>query len=114
MPDIAIDIEITEFALFGSVVRPEEFREDSDVDVLVRFADDAKWGLGEWIDMRDELIVLFGREVDLLTRSGIRDMRNCLRREAILETAVIGESVTTELPAVVAALEPVFPERLTP
>ena len=100
MPDIAIDIDkeklrafcrkwkITEFALFGSVVRPEEFREDSDVDVLVRFADEAKWGLGEWIDMRDELIALFGREVDLLTRSGVEDMRNYLRREAILETAV--------------------------
>jgi len=100
MPDIAIEIDkdklrdfcrkwkITEFALFGSVVRPEEFREDSDVDVLVRFADDAKFGFSEWLDMREELMALFGREVDVADRRGIEQMRNYLRREAILGTAV--------------------------
>lgn len=36
--------KITEFALFGSVLR-EDFRPDSDVDVLVTFAPDAEWGL---------------------------------------------------------------------
>ena len=33
---------ITEFALFGSVLR-DDFRPDSDVDVLVTFAPDAPW-----------------------------------------------------------------------
>lgn len=36
--------QITEFALFGSVLR-EDFRPESDVDVLVAFASDADWSL---------------------------------------------------------------------
>jgi hypothetical protein len=34
--------KITEFALFGSILR-DDFRPDSDVDVLVSFAPEAKW-----------------------------------------------------------------------
>ena len=100
MPDIAIDIDkeklrdfcrrwkITEFALFGSATRPEEFRDDSDVDVLVRFAPDAKWDFGGWLDMREELARIFGRDVDLAQRDAVEQMRNYLRRAEILETAV--------------------------
>ena len=33
--------KITEFALFGSILR-DDFRSDSDVDVLVSFAPDSK------------------------------------------------------------------------
>jgi predicted nucleotidyltransferase len=33
--------KITELALFGSVLR-DDFRPDSDIDVLVTFADDAR------------------------------------------------------------------------
>jgi len=100
MPDIAIEIDkdklrdfcrrwkITEFALFGSVVRPEEFREDSDVDVLVRLGPDATVSLSTWLDMREELADIFGREVDLADREGVEEMRNYLRRAAILDTAV--------------------------
>jgi len=80
--------KVTEFALFGSVTRPEDFREDSDVDVLVRFADGAPWSLFDMVDMREELIGIFGRDVDILTRRGIEDSRNYLRREAILGSAV--------------------------
>jgi len=80
--------KVTEFALFGSAVRPEYFREDSDVDVLVTFADDAPWTLFEMVDMQDELRGIFGRDVDLLTRRGVEDSRNYLRREAILGSAV--------------------------
>jgi len=36
--------KITELALFGSVLR-DDFRPDSDVDVLVTFAPDAPWSL---------------------------------------------------------------------
>ena len=101
MPDIAIDIDkdklrdfcrkwkITEFALFGSATRPEEFREDSDVDVLVRFAPDSKQTFDAWLEMRDELAAIFGREVDLVDRTAVESMRNYLRRAAIFETAVL-------------------------
>ena len=102
MATIAIDIDkdrlrafckkwkITEFALFGSAVRPEEFRADSDVDVLVSFAPDSPvWTFAAWIEMRDELIAIFGREVDVVERSGLARMRNYLRRDAIVNTAVL-------------------------
>jgi predicted nucleotidyltransferase len=83
--------KVTEFALFGSVTRPEEFRADSDVDVLVRFSADAQWSLFDMVHMRDDLVEIFGREVDLLTRRGVEQSRNYLRREAILSSAVLLE-----------------------
>jgi len=72
--------KITELALFGSVVR-EDFRPDSDVDVLVTFAPDAPWSLLDWADMTDDLKAIFGREVDLVEEAGLR---NPFRRHAIL------------------------------
>jgi predicted nucleotidyltransferase len=81
--------KVTEFALFGSVTRPEEFRADSDVDVLVRFALDAHWTLFDMVDMRDELMDAFGREVDLLTRRSVERSTNPYRRESILSSAVL-------------------------
>lgn len=100
MPHLAIDIDkerlrdfcgrwkITEFALFGSAVRPEEFRPDSDIDVLVTFADDATWSLLDHVHMRDELCEIFGRDVDLLTRRSVEASENRFRRRSILESVV--------------------------
>lgn len=79
--------KITEFALFGSVLR-DDFRPDSDVDVLVTFAPDARWGL-EIVDMKDELEAMLGRRVDLVTRWAIEHSENQLRRQAILTTAEV-------------------------
>ncbi|MBM4329557.1 MAG: nucleotidyltransferase family protein [Deltaproteobacteria bacterium] len=56
---------IRKLALFGSVLR-EDFREDSDIDVLVEFEPDAKVGLN-FFSMERELSELFGRKVDLNT-----------------------------------------------
>ena len=101
MPALALEIDkeklrdfcrrwkITEFALFGSAVRPEEFRPDSDVDVLVTFAGDAPWTLLHMVDMRQELMAIFGREVDLLEREGVQQSLNARRRERILHSAVL-------------------------
>jgi predicted nucleotidyltransferase len=80
--------KVTEFALFGSAVRPEEFNGDSDVDVLIRLQQDAPWSLASWLDMKEELVAIFGRDVDLVEREGVESMRNYLRRAAILDTAV--------------------------
>lgn len=71
---------VSEFALFGSVLR-EDFRPESDVDVLVSFSDDAPWSLLDWADMLEELKAMFGRNVDLVEKSGLR---NPFRRHAIL------------------------------
>ncbi len=72
--------KITEFSLFGSVVR-DDFRPESDVDVLVTFDPSAPWSLFELVTMRDELGAMFGREVDLVEEKAIR---NPYRRATIL------------------------------
>ena len=56
---------IIELALFGSVLR-DDFRSDSDIDVLVKLTPNHSWGL-EFIQMREELSALFQRPIDLLT-----------------------------------------------
>jgi len=64
---------ITELSLFGSVVKPEEFRAESDVDVLVAFEKDAPWHLWHIIDMKEELESIFGREVDVVERDAVKN-----------------------------------------
>src|SRR5438874_2629014 len=78
--------KITELALFGSVLR-DDFRPDSDVDVLVSYAPDAHWSLFDTITMEDELTSLFGRPVDLISRRAVEASPNWIRREAILAAA---------------------------
>lgn len=75
---------IAELSLFGSVLRPEEFREDSDVDVMVTFEKDTRWTLFDFVDMQDELTQVFGRKADLLSK---RALKNPFRRDSILSTA---------------------------
>ena len=73
--------KIRELSLFGSVLR-DDFRPDSDVDVLVSFEPDAPWDLFHLVEMRDELMTLFGRDVDLVEKKGLR---NPFRRRTILD-----------------------------
>ena len=80
--------QVTEFALFGSVLR-DDFRPDSDVDILVTFSPTAKRGLTETLQMRDELQAIFDRNVDLIVKSAIERSANWLRRKNILESAQI-------------------------
>ena len=80
--------KIEEFALFGSVLGPH-FGPESDVDVMVRFAPDARRTLFDMVAMQSELQEIFGRHVDLVTRRGIESSRNPIRRKAILESAEV-------------------------
>lgn len=73
---------VQEFSLFGSVLR-EDFRPDSDVDVLVAFEPGVRHSLEAWLDMQDELEAMFGRKVDLVER---RSITNPYRRYEILTT----------------------------
>ena len=77
--------KIAEFSLFGSVLR-DDFRPESDVDVLVEFEPGAPWSLWDWIDMIDELKAAFGRDVDLVSKGGLR---NPFRRHAIMSSREI-------------------------
>lgn len=75
--------KVREFSLFGSVLR-DDFRPDSDVDVLVAFVKDSKISLWDWPAMQDELQDIFGgRKVDLVEKEGLR---NPFRKHEILTT----------------------------
>jgi predicted nucleotidyltransferase len=78
--------KITELAFFGSVLR-DDFRPESDVDVLVTFAPGAEWSLFDHVALEEELSALLGRKVDLVSRRAIERSSNWIRRKAILETA---------------------------
>jgi uncharacterized protein len=80
--------QIVEFALFGSVLR-DDFRPDSDVDVLISLSKQAKTTLFDLVRMQEELIAIFHREVDLVLRDGIEASRNHIRKRAILSSAVV-------------------------
>jgi predicted nucleotidyltransferase len=80
--------QIKELSLFGSVLR-DDFRPDSDVDVLVRFDPEARRTLFDLARMQDELQQILGRNVDLVSRRGIEMSRNYLRRSAILNSAEV-------------------------
>ncbi len=79
---------ISEFALFGSAVSTD-FSPDSDIDVMVSFTPNANVTLFDMARMQDELKQIFGREVDLVTKSGVENSRNYLRRKNILESAQV-------------------------
>ena len=74
--------QVKEFSLFGSV-RRDDFRPDSDVDVLVSFNPSAPWSLFDLVTMQDELQKIFGRTVDLVEREGLR---NPFRKRSILSS----------------------------
>ena len=77
---------IISFALFGSVLR-EDFRPDSDIDVLVSFAPGINYSLLTLMTIIEELEALLGRKVDLLERRWIENSHNPIRQQAILSTA---------------------------
>ncbi len=76
---------IQEFSLLGSILR-DDFRPDSDADVLVEFELDHPRSLFDVTDMEDELRELFGRDVDLVMKGGLR---NPFRLREILSTRQI-------------------------
>ena len=76
---------IVEFSLFGSALR-EDFKPQSDVDVLVTFAPKAKLSLFDMAQMQIELEEMFKRPVDLVEKASLR---NPYRRRAILQTAKV-------------------------
>jgi hypothetical protein len=83
--DFCMKWKILEFSLFGSVLR-DDFRPNSDVDVLISFDEAAGWDLFDIVDMKEELKSIFHREVDLVEQGAIR---NPFRKQSILSTKEI-------------------------
>jgi hypothetical protein len=90
--------QVTEFALFGSVVR-DDFRPDSDIDVMVQFHPEAHPTFSSLDKMEAELKTIFHREIDLITRQGIETSRNYLRRQEILSSAQVIYATGSSIPA---------------
>ena len=77
---------ISEVALFGSVLR-DDFKSDSDLDILVTFAPEAEWGLFDHLQMEQELAELSGRKIDLISKRAVEQNHNWILRREILNTA---------------------------
>jgi predicted nucleotidyltransferase len=77
--------QVTEFSLFGSVLR-DDFRPDSDVDVLVTFAPDAEISLFDMVQMKIDLENIFHRPVDVIEKDALE---NPFRKREILRTAQV-------------------------
>ena len=78
--------QIREFALFGSVLR-EDFRPDSDIDVMVTFDDDARFGIPALVRLQNELSLLMGRKVDVDERAALDEDPNQSRSRRIVESS---------------------------
>ena len=78
---------IARLELFGSALG-DDFRADSDVDLLCSLRPDTRCGLFEWAAMKMDLEKIFGRPVDLVSRWGIEQSKNRYRKHAILSTAI--------------------------
>jgi uncharacterized protein len=78
--------KIAELALFGSVLR-DDFRPDSDVDMLVTFTPEAHWSLLDLVKMEEELGMTISHKVDLVERRAIEQSENYIRRRHILSSA---------------------------
>ena len=71
---------IRELSLFGSVLR-DDFGPDSDLDFLVSFEPGAGWDLWDLVAMREGLMSIVGRDVDMVVKEALR---NPYRRKEIL------------------------------
>lgn len=82
--ELCLRYSVRELALFGSVLR-DDFRDQSDIDVLVEFDPDAPVGFLEHFGLQEELSLLLGREVDLISKRGLKP---AIRR-SVLDSALV-------------------------
>ena len=75
------DHKISEFAVFGSVLR-DDFNPASDVDVLVTFTPDCGYSLLDLAMIKEQLEAIFDRKVDLVEKAGLK---NPFRKKEILD-----------------------------
>ena len=89
---------IRRLELFGSVLR-EDFRPESDIDMLVTFDSDAGMTLFSLVTLEDELATVFGRAVDVVDRRSIERSPNYIRRREILRDPVTIHDARSSIPA---------------
>ena len=75
---------VRELALFGSVLR-DDFRADSDIDMLVEFEPNAPVGMLMLARMQRELSEILHRKVDLVLKRGLKPAI----RQSVLDSAQV-------------------------
>jgi hypothetical protein len=76
---------VRELQVFGSVLR-NDFRPDSDIDIIVDFPPGSVHTLIQLAQMEEELEHIFNRRIDLITRQAIEQSRNYIRKKTILSS----------------------------
>jgi predicted nucleotidyltransferase len=79
-PILKEKFKVKEIGIFGSYVRGEQY-EESDIDILVEFSEPIGW---EFIDVKEFLEEILGREVDLVTVSALKpQMKEKILKEVV-------------------------------
>ncbi len=86
--DVCRRYHVRRIALFGSILR-DDFRPDSDIDLLYDLEPDSHITLFDVVALHDELEDLLKRRVDLVSRRAVEVSRTPTRRNAILSTAQV-------------------------
>ena len=69
--EICRQYRVKELSVFGSALR-DDFRPDSDIDLLVDFQPNHGHGLIAYLCCQDDLGETLGRRVDLVQKSGLK------------------------------------------
>jgi uncharacterized protein len=77
---------IIKMSLFGSILR-DDFRADSDIDLLLTFAPNARQGLLTLAKIKHELEARLQRPIDLSPEADLQMSDNWIRQREILSTA---------------------------
>jgi predicted nucleotidyltransferase len=80
--DVCRRFDVQELSVFGSAARGD-MQPESDIDILVYFKPSARIGLVKFASLNEELEGLLGRNVDLVTKVGLKSrVRPHVLREA--------------------------------
>ncbi len=71
LPAVQQKYHVRQLGIFGSFVRSEQ-TDTSDVDVLVEFDPDARFGLLTFCQLENDLSELLQRKVDLVMKDGLK------------------------------------------
>jgi hypothetical protein len=69
--EIEAEYQIDELGIFGSYVRGEETK-NSDIDLLVTFKPEARFGLIKYCKLQNLLSDKLGKKVDLVMKKGLK------------------------------------------
>lgn len=70
-PDLEHQYQVTQLGIFGSYVRGEQ-TEDSDIDILIAFEPDVKFGMVTFCTIADQLSDALGTTVDLVMKDALK------------------------------------------